>query len=81
MQLADSPGARGFLVDWFEALLTDEGGAPGTGSSTEEELDLGNDEDWFNSTKIVALVDALGNLVRFVLRRPDAPLPAAGDKP
>lgn len=28
LQLPDSPGARGFLVDWFEALLTDEGGAP-----------------------------------------------------
>ncbi len=28
LQLPDTPAARGFLVDWFESLLTDEGGAP-----------------------------------------------------
>ncbi|MCW5654237.1 hypothetical protein [Hydrogenophaga sp.] len=28
LQLPDTPTARGFLVDWFEALLTDEGGEP-----------------------------------------------------
>ncbi len=28
LQLPDSPGARSFLVDWFESLLTDEGGEP-----------------------------------------------------
>jgi type IV secretion system protein VirB4 len=28
LQLPDTPTARGFLVDWFESLLTDEGGEP-----------------------------------------------------
>lgn len=28
LQLPDTPAARGFLVDWFETLLTDEGGTP-----------------------------------------------------
>ncbi len=28
LQLPDTPAARGFLVDWFETLLTDPGGEP-----------------------------------------------------
>ena len=28
LQLPDTPGARGFLVDWLESLLTDEGSDP-----------------------------------------------------